>query len=577
MANKIWQLMPKIDNEFINKFPEFSPIVLQLLFNRALIEKEEIGRFLYPLENFSEISPNAFGKMAEAVDLIIKNIKEKNKIVIYGDYDADGVTSSAVLYETLRILKADVSVYIPDRVSEGYGLNIKAIDDIEKMGVGLIVTVDGGIRSNKEVEYAKNLGLEVIITDHHMPPDNDADLPKCLIINPNAKAEKYEFKYLAGVGVAYKVAKAIISSSKLPDEIKEKLTERVLDLVAIGTIADCVKLYGENRLLVKKGLEVLNKKKRVGIKCLVEAAQINGTRPLDSWNVGFQISPRLNAAGRMDHANTAFELLVTEDEEEAKNISMRLNERNSDRQKITEEIMAEVEKQINEGDQIIIGICPENYENESWKEGVIGLVAGRISEKYYRPALVITRVENGLKGSGRSIDEFNLIEAIEKAGEFLDKFGGHPSACGFSLKEENFKGFSEKIRLLAKEKLDKIDLRPKLKIEAEIKMIDVNEELFHEVEKFSPFGQNNEKPKFACFGVLIVDIMKMGINGQHIKLRLKSDNSRIISAIGFGQTEQWKDLAIGEKIDIVSYIDLNEFNGKKDVQLKIIDIKKHGQ
>lgn len=568
---KLWKVMDAFDNDFALKYPESSKIILQLLYNRGLKEKQEVDDFLNP-EYAKSYDPFLFKDMEAAVELVIKHAKAKNKIVIYGDYDADGVTSSAVLHDVFTALRVDVLVYIPDRVSEGYGLNKSAMDEINKMGAKLVITVDCGVRNKEEVAYAKSLGMDVIITDHHIAPENESDYPDCLIINPITKNEKYPFKYLSGVGVAFKLAKALISKSKLSKEDKIKLEESVLDLVAIGTVADCVNTFGENRILIKKGLEVMNLRKRKGLEELINVAQINGNKLLDTWNISFQIAPRLNAAGRMDHANTAFELLVTKDKKEAEEIAKRLNERNTDRQVITEEIVRQVEEQVNIQDKIIIGVCSND---ESWEEGVIGLVAGKITEKYYKPTLVITKSEHGYKGSGRSIEELNIIKTIEECREFLLKFGGHPAACGFSLESEKFNDFANKIREVASKKLEGADLRPKLKIEAELGLEEINEDLINDIEKFGPFGQGNDRPKFVSRGCLVLDKMNMGLEGQHIKLRLKSEDSGMINAIGFGQSQYWNSLAVGDKIDIVHYLDINEFNGKKEVQMKIVDIRKN--
>jgi len=275
--NKIWQVRPKIKNVFVNKYSKYSQIVLQLLFNRGIKEKEEIDNFFN--SDYEKLyDPFLFKDMAQAVELIIKHIKEQKKITVYGDYDADGVTATALVYEVLKTLRAKVDVYIPDRVSEGYGLNKEAINEIINNASHLIITVDGGIRNKEEVDYAKEKGLDIIITDHHIPPEKKEDWPECLIINPVVKGEKYPFPYLAGVGVAFKLAKALVSQSKLSKEDKIKLERKNLDLVAIGTVADCVSLLGENRNLVKAGLTVLNNTKRLGLKELIKAAQIDNQK-----------------------------------------------------------------------------------------------------------------------------------------------------------------------------------------------------------------------------------------------------------------------------------------------------------
>jgi len=562
---KIWQVKSEIGAGIRKKYPEYSRVVLQLLFNRGIVEKNEIKEFLEP-DCEKLFDPFLFRDMEKAVDLIIKHIKDGNKIVVYGDYDADGVAASALLVEVLEILKAKVDIYIPDRVSEGYGLNKEAVEEIVKKGVNLIITVDGGIRNKEEVKLAKKLGLDVIITDHHIP-DND-QLPDCSIVNSHVRGETYPFKNLAGVGVAFKLAKALISKAKLDDDIKIDLEEQILDLVAIGTVADCVSLLGENRILVKRGLEILNNTKRIGLQELIKVAQID-SRNLDSWNIGFQIGPRLNAAGRMEHANTAFELLITKDRKEAGSLAKRLNDRNIERQKITNEIMEKIEKQLEDeqNDKLIIGVCAE--EDEAWNEGVIGLVAGRICDRYYLPTLIITKAEDGYKGSGRSVDEFNLIEAIEESREFLDKYGGHPAACGFSLFSKNLDKFISKIKEIANKKLARVKLRPRLEIEKELGLDEVNDNLISEIEKFAPFGEDNPRPKFMSKNMQIRDIMKMGIEGQHIKFRLDSG----LWAVAFGQAEELKDLKIGNKIDMVYYAERNEFNGRVEIQLKVVDIR----
>ena len=582
MAKK-WQIMPKISSDFKKQFPEQNETVLQLLKNRGLIEPQEIEAFLSAdYEKYSH-DPFLFTDMERAVALTISHIKAGNKIVIYGDYDADGVTSSAILWSVLTSLHAKAEVYIPNRVTEGYGLNIPAIDEIISSGVKLIITVDNGIRNKKEVEYIKKANVDVVITDHHVAPPDKNELPDSLIINPVLVDEKYPFKYLAGVGVAAKLALAIIMRSTLEQQVKAKLENKIMDLVAIGTIADCVTLLGENRVLVKKGLEVLNKTNRIGLKELFSVAKINNDKKLDSWNIGFQISPRLNAAGRMDHANTAYELLITKDKEEAEALARDLNNSNIDRQKITEEIVFEIIKSIDleslaSGKKIIIAVSPSIYDSakEPWNEGIIGLVAGRISEKYYLPVLVITGNENEIKGSGRSIEEFNVIKAVESLNKNLEKYGGHAAACGFSIAgQNNLENFIKEITSLAGEQLSQMNLLPTLSIDAELDFALLDEQLVEQIENLAPFGEDNPKPVFLSREVNIVDIMNMGIDNKHIKLKLKTDNSRIRNAIGFGQAEMWKDFKIGDKIDIVYYLEINDFNGRREVQLKIVDIKAH--
>lgn len=574
IMNKVWQIAPRAREEFFKKFPEYDRVILQLLYNRNLRDSEAIELFLAGRyeDNFN---PFLFAKMEEAIILTIEHIKRGDKICIYGDYDADGMTASALLQEVLITLRADCFVYIPDRSGEGYGLNREALDKVIKKGAKLLITVDGGIRNKEEIDYAKQRGLEVIITDHHTPAEGAENLPNCLIINPHLKGEKYPFKFLAGVGVAFKFSQALVERSKLKPEQKEKLLEKTLDLVAIGTVADCVTLLGENRLLLKKGLEVLNGTKRLGLKELIKAAKIEG-RVLAAWNIGFQIGPRLNASSRMGSAGNAFNLLTTRDKAEAEKEAICLNDRNLRRQKETEELAAEVEEQIKKqlAEKIIIGICPE--KSKPWNEGIIGLVSGRITEKYYKPTLIITKADKGYKGSGRSIEEFNLFKAIEETSNLLGNHGGHPMACGFNLAAANLPAFSEKMRKIARRDLEKTELEPKLKIECEILLDEATRSLYREIKKLAPFGQHNPEPKFLSENAQIKDIVKMGVSSQHIKFRFNSSSGSGVWGIGFGHTGDWQDFKIGDMVDIVYTLDENEYNGNTNLQLKLIDVKLHG-
>ena len=574
---KKWGIKEKFPDDFKIKNKNYHDIIWQLLWSRGIKEPEDQERFFKPDLERDLIDPFCFSQMEKAVEIIISHIKNQNKITIYGDYDADGVTSSALMMEILQILRAEVDIYIPHRVTEGYGLNMLAVGKIAESGTKLIITVDNGMRGKEEVERAKELGMEVIITDHHPAPASKEEWPDCPVIDPVIPGEDYPDKTLAGVGVAFKLAAAIIRRSKLSEHDKKKLETRLLDLVAIGTVADCVSLLGENRVLVKFGLETLNNTKRLGLKELISAAGLNKNRILDTWNIGFQIAPRLNAAGRMGRANTAYELLAARNAEEAKILANRLNQRNIERQQITEDIFSEVEKQIDSSgkDKIIIGICPDNKSNnkDNWNEGVVGLVAGRIASKYNLPTLVITKAETGFKGSGRSVADFNLIAAVEKCADLLTKYGGHPAACGFSLDAKNLEEFKNKITSISNKVLGGIDLSPRVEIEAELALGDLNDCLAEQINNFAPFGQNNSRPHFVSEQVSIMDIMHMGMEGQHLKLRVKDENSAVFTALGFGQAEKWAHLTVGDVIKIVYYLEFNEFNGKRELQLKIIDIK----
>ncbi len=605
MKTKKWELLKDMPAGFAAAHPEIDPVILRLLYNRGLEENSSINMFLKgelepeKTRSFGEgtpafYDPFLFKNMNAAVDLIISHIKAGDRIVVYGDYDADGVTSSVILLETLHILHAEVEVYLPDRVTEGYGLNKMAINSIVKQGFKLVITVDNGTRNKDEVAYAKQKGLDIIITDHHILPEDPADLPGCLLINPSDPNSGYPWRYLAGVGVAFKLVSALLTKANVSDKQKQLISEKCLDLVAIGTVADMVSLLGENRLLVKEGLKILNENKRLGVNELVKVAKVNGGRQLEAWNIGWQIGPRLNAASRLAHANSAFALLTTTDAAEAASLASELNQRNISRQQITEEITSQVEAQIDKDNipLVIIGVA---QEDQIWNEGVIGLVAGRIAEKYYRPTLIITRLieeaefdaatkklvpkKISFKGSGRSVEEFNLIAAIEACADKLDKYGGHPMACGFSIKgERELAGFKEQLLALAAEKLTAEMLMPKLKIEMELKFDDISLDLAEKIAAFAPYGQNNQQPRFVSYNLRLDDIATMGFDNQHIKFRFSSVDQQTgrahsFWALAFGAAQEYKDFKAGDAVDLVYYLEVNGFNGRKEAQLKIVDIR----
>ncbi len=577
---KIWQIYPKLSLEFQEANSEYNKLILQILYNRNIKSEDDLKWFLN-IEKMDFFDPFLFKDMEAAIVLIISHLKSGNKVMIYGDYDADGVTSSALLYDILKSFKAQVDFYLPDRVTEGYGLNKEAIDEIKARDFKLIITVDNGIRNKEEVAYAKSLGLDIIITDHHAYPEKEEDLPECLIINSSSSSSGYPFKYLAGVGVAFKLASALIERSKLDLKHKNTLKQKCLDLVLIGTVADMVPLLGENRLIVSEGLKVLNESRRVGILELIGVAGLY--KELNAFNVGFQLGPRLNAASRINHANSALNLLISDNQEEARVLAQELNDKNIERQKITEDLMLKAQSQIDK-DNVPKIIVIQNLEDSSWNEGVIGLVAGKLTEKYHRPAIVITKTEEQensqevYKASARSIEGFNLVEALESSKEFLYKYGGHPMAGGFSiLSLQRSREFIDHIKKMADNKLEQQDLRPKLKIDCELEFSEIDDELVEELEKLNPFGQANPSPKFVSYDLKIIDIVKMGSDSQHIKLKLLNHQDRDMKsfwAISFNFVEKYESLNIGDNVDLVYSLDFNDFNGSKTIQLKIIDIKK---
>lgn len=569
---KNWLVLPKAPVEFIEQLTDLSPVVAQLLFNRGLITPEQIEIFLEPEIHSKIYDPLMFRNMEAALTLTIDHIKKGSKIVICGDYDADGVTSSAIMTEILRTLKANVDVWIPSRFGEGYGLNKKIISELQEGDVKLIITVDNGIRAKEEIAYAKTLGIDVIVTDHHSGPASLDDLPDCLIINPILKEESYPFKYLCGAGVAYKFASALIHSSTLPIESKQELISRIIDLAAIGTISDCVSLLGENRLIAKEGLEKINAKPRLGLVELMKVANLTPGE-ISEWNISWQITPRLNVAGRLGTATSAYELLISSSAEEARVLAEELNEKNSARQKITEEIVNAAAEQISNNqmnEKLLVALSPDlRGEAGEWSEGVIGLVAGRLVERFSKPCFVISYSEGKVKGSGRSIEQYDLGASLEIGKEYLERYGGHKMACGFTVKsKEDLELFINSVRQAANEKLELEDLSPILRLDVELTLNEVTENLLEQFEKFIPYGQDNPEPKFLSKNIMIEDSMIMGLDKRHIKFRLGG-----LWGIAFGKAEEYKEYQIGQHIDIAYTVGFNVFNNRRDVQLKIIDVR----
>lgn len=571
--SKQWQLLPAAPQKFREAQSTFSPIIVQLLFNRGLVTQAEISDFFTPESRQKEYSPWLFQNMEAAIELTIQHIKQGNLIVICGDYDADGVSASALLSDTLRLLKAKVDVWIPSRFGEGYGLNNKIVSELHSQGAKLIITVDNGIRARAEITYAQSLGIDVIVTDHHMGSPRVEDWPDCLIINPILPGETYPFRYLCGAGVAYKFAQALIDRSTLTIEDKDKILASLIDLAAIGTISDCVSLLGENRLLAQQGLDRINQKPRLGVAELSKVVKLPAGE-INEWNISWQITPRLNASGRLGHASAAYELLVTRSDEEAQKLALDLNEKNIMRQQITEEIVntaVEIIKQEQMNEKILIVLSPDlRDENGIWSEGVIGLVAGRLVERFGKPCFVICLSEGMIKGSGRSIEQYDIGASLEEGKQYLARYGGHKMACGFTVNNQtDLKSFISVMKASAAVQLQGVDLRPVLKIEAEVQLQDVTEDLIDAVAAFAPYGEDNPEPRFMSRALIIQDNIIMGSDKRHIKFRVDG-----MWALAFGRADEYKEYRIGDVIDIVYTVGINIFNGRREIQLKIIDLKR---
>ena len=559
--NKKWEYYnsdEKVVEDLQHKF-SISKLLATILANRGIIEDEKVRKFLEPTrEDFYD--PFLMPDMEVAINRIIEAINKNEKIMIYGDYDVDGITSISVLQKFLKEREVEVSSYIPNRLEEGYGLNKEAIKGIYDKGYRLMITVDCGISAIEEIEYANSLGITTIITDHHEPLE---ELPKALaVIDAKRKDNKYPFNQLAGVGVVFKVIQAL--GIKLGLDEKEYL--KYLDLVCVGTISDIVPLVDENRVIAKLGLKLVNVTKNLGLRCLLEAA---GYNTIDSNTVSFGIAPRVNACGRMGHETEALDIFLSDDINEVRNLTEKLNEYNRTRQETEKNIVKEALQLIetnkeNEKSAIVLG-------HNGWHHGVIGIVSSKITETYFKPSILVSFEDGAAKGSGRSIPGFDLHEALCKCSNFLEKYGGHEMAVGLSLKEENFESFKQELVKIAKEsKVDEI--LPVIYIDGTVKQEDMKMDFVKELHKLEPFGEGNKMPLFAYKGLKINSIRAL-TEGKHLKLTLKDDNI-IIDAIGFNMGNLVNEYLIGDKVDIVGVLEVNNFNGMENIQINLKDIMK---
>lgn len=564
MSLKRWIIKEKAPNKFLDQFPEYSKVTLQLLYNRGLKKEEEIEKFLNPDYERDLYDPFLMKDILKATKRIKKAIVNNEKIIIYGDYDVDGITATAVLYKTLKLLKAKfVDYYIPDRNIEGYGLNNEAINELIKIGTQLIITVDCGITNIEEVKKIKKSGIDIIICDHHLVLE---ELPPAdAVINPYRRDEQYPFKDLAGVGVAFKLCQALLKTS---DNRYEPFLKWMIDLVGLGTIADNVPLIDENRIFAKYGLIVLKKTKNLGLRALMAKAKVNPDN-LDTEEVNFYLVPRLNAASRMDHAYTSLKLILTDSYQKAEEIAEGLNKLNNERQKliekITQEIKLKISKQKNKFKILVL-------DNDSWPNSVLGLVAGKLVDELNCPVILIERGKEESKGSARSIDKFNITEALHKCHNLLIKFGGHDQAAGFSLKTENIEIFKNQICQIANHKIKDADLIPKEVIEAEINPSDINWQFYEEIEKFKPFGEDNPEPIFILKDIKFTELYGVGKGEKHLKLHF-DHQAKEIKAIGFNLGKLINKTQDKKTVDLVCRLKKNYWNGRCDLELEIYDLK----
>lgn len=496
--------------------------------------------------------------MPQAVGRIYRALLSGEKIAIYGDFDADGITATALLVQGLSALGGRVVPYIPHRLHEGYGLKVAALQKLRKQGVTLVITVDCGISAVDETKEARKMGLDIIITDHHLPT---TPLPPAVaVVDPNRTDSLYPSPELAGVGVAFKLLQALLWHSG-----REVILTDLLDLVALGTVTDMAPLIGENRYLVKSGLKALNTTCRLGLTEMVRCA---GLKPgnIETDTISWVLGPRLNAAGRIDHAITSYRLLVTQSPEEAFRLAMELEEKNSQRQQIANEVFQEArEKLIATGTEPPLLIA----KGESYPPGVIGVVAGKLSEEFYRPVVLVKLGDQVCRGSARSIPEFDLIAALKECESLLLRFGGHSMAAGFTLPSQNLSQFEQRLLDLATQQLSDLDLRPHLLIDAEVPLSLFAGDTFQSIQQLAPFGCGNPVPTFLSRKVKVVESRNLGNQGEHLWLKLRQQDVTW-QAIGFklgSLTPQ-----ISSYLDIVYNLEVDWWNGEEMLRLNLLDL-----
>ena len=558
MKRNRWQVLPRIPAELKDKWPYLSPLLLQLLYNRDALD--DPLTFLDANETLTN-DPFLMPDMDKAVARIRQAILQREKIVIYGDFDADGITGTVILVQGLSILGGDVSPYIPHRIDEGYGLNHDALARLIDEGANLIVTTDCGVTAYEEVERAHAKGLDIVITDHHTVPD--ALPPAVAVVDAKRSDSAYPFAELAGVGVAYKLICAMFTA--MGRDVSE--AEQYLDLVALGTIADLVPLLGENRYLAKRGLQVLNGTERLGLTELINSARLTAGQ-VDSEGISFYLAPRINAAARLDHAISSYNLLSTDLPEEAVSVCKALELTNRERQRLTAEVLddARGKLMVSGIDKPLLMVGGADYPS-----GVVGIVAGRLCDEFYRPAIVYEENGEQCVGSARSIAEFNVIAALTQCADLFSKFGGHPRAAGFTVDKKDIKVLERRLLDIAEEQLSGVDLQSHISIDAEVELLELDGGTYSVIQSLAPFGMENAVPVFFSRGVGVLHCRKMGANGGHLRLKLadSAGDGAVWDAVGFN-LGGLADL-VSSHLDIVYNLRISRWGGNDTLEINLLD------
>jgi single-stranded-DNA-specific exonuclease len=562
MHNKRWVVAPPITEQADQALVKFPPILKQIVFNRGLATDAEARAFLKAEPNANH-DPFQLTGMHATVDRICYALEHNQPIAIYGDYDVDGVTATALLVQALGMLGANVRGYIPNRFDEGYGLNKEALDSLKADGVKLVISVDCGIRSPEEALHAQTIGLDLIISDHHHPDGTNLP-PAFAVINPKQHGDIYPDKDLAGVGIAYKIAEALFGAQQPNNGFQ---TSELLDLVALGTVADLAPLVGENRVLVRRGLRQIRETKRQGLFSLAGVADLKIDK-CTAGNIGFVLGPRLNASGRLESALASFELLTTKDFMRAGQLALQLDTQNRQRQSITRTMQAQAET-------IAMSEDPEAFllfaAHEDFNPGVVGLAASRLTEEHYRPAVVAARSAEETRGSCRSIPEFHITDALDQCKDLLVRHGGHAAAAGFTVKNQNLPELVSRLKQIAKDQLGSKDLRQTFMADMEVPLSELNFEVLKHLMFLEPTGYGNPEAVFISRNIKVKAVRTVGSEGKHLKLTLEDERGTSLDAIGFRLGHRKADLP--PYIDALYRFEVNEFNGRRTLQLNLKDIK----
>ncbi len=562
-----WILRRRTPDAFVQAQSDLDPIVARILYARHIDTPEKIRDFLATDGALGD--PLKLAGMGAAIERIAQAIERQEPIAVYGDFDVDGVTATALMTSTLRALGARVQAFIPDRFEDGYGLNVDAIDRLGEGGVTLCVTVDCGVRSTQEVAHARARGMDMIITDHHSVPDV---LPDAVaVIDPRREDSTYAFRELAGVGVAFQVASALTDAlSGKGQQQRAAFLDEYLDLVGLGTIADVVPLEGENRTLARWGLNRMRSAARPGLQELARVAGIE-LATVSSTDVAFRIAPRLNAAGRIENARIAYQLLLARDGQQAAATAQTLNDRNRKRQELLEEQFSQAASQVD-------AACPPPLlfvHGPDYHEGIVGLVASRLRERFYRPALVLRSDAETSRGSARSIEGFHITQALESCRDILLRFGGHAQAAGFTLESSRISEFEARLLSYAREHLDESLLVPRIQVDAIVDLEDVSERTPAAISALGPFGKGNPEPLLATLGASVMDLHRMGAEGKHLRLNI-SQNGVLRTCVAFRQGEVVEWLRPGDRIDVLYRPSLNRWQGRESLQLLVETLRLHG-